>query len=282
MLLLRIRGAEVLSFHLHLVAGYATLTRQDREFIASVCWNVGLIHARADDFTHAQVGFYWAVKFFEGGTHEAQEAKFYLLSAKLCTEMAQVTEEDLKLARECDQSKPECKLLHCQLLIQLQKWNELEALLDEITNDGDDEGEGITFENVAEVILQSSIECPLPIHRKVLTTLAAREHKSIARFSVLFRGLCACALLIDDQDTCYFEEACRLIKGSFGAYPVQEMAWLCNRAHTQALEELNSRKNTKKATEWLELAMNLLYLLPTGDAHRQALTEGIQDLYHRL
>ncbi len=247
------------------------LSSQDCEFIGGVAWNVGLIHARADDFKHAQIGFLWASKFFKD-FESIQESKFYFLSAKLISPEAEVSEEDLGMVQECKQTA-ECKLLRCQLLIQLAKWKELEALLDD---------PNLVFESVAEIILQSDIECPLPIHHIILKTLAEREEKDIGRFAVLFRGLCACALMIDERDTCYFEEACKLIKASFGEYPVEEVAWLCNQAHSQALHQFTHSRDSKMATKWIELAMSLLYMLPSGNPHRTALTESIQDLYGRL
>jgi hypothetical protein len=253
---------------LYVVYGFdCCLSNQDCEFVGNVAWNVGLIHARADDFKAAQIGFCWAVKFLK-----TAEAKFYFLSAKIIGAESEISEEDLKLLEECDQT-PECKLLRCQVLIQLQKWPQLTALLDD---------PDLVFESVAEVILQSATECPLQIHHKILKTLAEREHKNISKFAVLFRGLCACALLIDERDTLYFEQACQLIKASFGAYPVEEVAWLCSEAHSQAFKQLTHQHDTKTASKWIDLAVTLVYLLPTGNAHRSALMPSIQDLYNRV
>lgn len=232
-----------------------------------MAWNVGLLHARADDFKSAQFGFCWAIKFLK-----TAEAKFYFLSAKIICSESEISQEDLKLIEECEQT-PDCKLLRCQLLIQLQKWPQLTALLDD---------PDLVFESVAEIILQSATECPLQIHHKILKTLAEREQENISKFAMLFRGLATCALLIDDRDTLYFEEACQLIKASFGAYPVEEVAWLCNEAHSQALKQFTRQHDTKMASKWIELAMTLLYLLPTENGHRIALMHSIQDLYHRI
>lgn len=238
-----------------------------------------MIHARADDFKNAQFGFYWSFRFYASAFEsESHAAKIYYLTAKLCDSESTILEDDLKLLEECNETNTlEIKLLRCQLLLCLQKWPQLEAFIES------ESGE-ISFENVTEIILRSSstTECPLGIHHKILQCLLQRETENIERFASLYRAMCTCSLLIDFHDRSYFMEAIKIIKMAFGKYPGDEVAWLCNQAHTQAVEDFCHRRDTKGASEWIEIALSLLYLIPTGNAHRPPLEASIKDLYARI
>lgn len=233
-----------------------------------VCWNLGVIHARAEDFTNAQFGFKWCQEFsgVEGRDFYFKSG-FYYLTAKMCTS-EEIIDQDYRILENCkmfqEEKEGEFKLelmcLEIELLLRDKKWEELEKLL---------KGCDISFESIAELVLRASVEVPLNLHQLILEKLTQEEFNSedfnVTRFAALFRGLTTCSLLQFPGNLAHFHSALKMIRSSFGRYPGNEVAWLCGTALEMGHQAAEIVGEWSKAGDWTEMALNLVYLIPENE-----------------
>ena len=231
-----------------------------------VCWNLGVIHARAEDFTNAQFGFKWCHEFsVVEGRKFYFKSGFYYLTAKMCTS-EEITDDDYSILENCKmfQKKGEFKLelmcLEIEILLRDKKWDELGKLLKLCD---------VSFEAIAELVLRASAEVPLNLHQLILEKLTEEEFNSedfnVTRFAALFRGLTTCSLLQFPGNLAHFHSALKMIKSSFGRYPGNEVAWLCGTALEMGHQAAEIVGEWSKAGEWTEMALNLVYLIPENE-----------------
>lgn len=228
---------------------------------------MGVIHARAEDFKSAQFGFKWCWTFAQKCAEFKFKSGFYYLTAKLCESETEIIDDDFQVLNDCEAMgcKAEFEIqmtcLKIEMLLRCKKWKELGAVLKEVSNIG--------FESIAEIVLRSSEEVPLEIYQLTLKKLTENEFESqdfdIQRFSGLFRGLTTCALLQFPADLSHFQSALKMIKSSFGRYPSEEVTWLCGTALEMGRKACEEFGEYEKAGEWIEMAMNLVYLI-NGDS----------------
>ena len=238
-----------------------------------VCWNLAVIHARAEDYQNAQFGFKWCQEFSQKSEETAREfgykSGFYYLTARLCTEDTINLEFDYKILEDIENGSLEVKCLKIEMLLRSNKWADLRECLR--TSD-------VTFGTLAEIVLRASEEVPLEIYRLILEKLSENEYNSdqfdINRFSGLFRGLTTCSLLQFPKDTTHFQTAIKMIKCSFGRYPADEIVWLCGTALEMGRSAADEGFDWNLAGEWTEIALNLVYLLPD---HSKAIKLSLQE-----
>ena len=244
-----------------------------------ICWNLGVMHARAEDFFSAEFGFKWC-QTFSKRSKEAQEefgykSGFYYLTAKLCG-YESMTEEDYEILKQCEIANRTAALLclKVEMLLRSNKWEELSAVLIK-------KSDNLKFECLAEIILKASEEIPLEIYRLILDKLTEnefeREDFDIIRFASLYRGLTTCALLQYPKDLGYFHSAVKMIKSSFGGYPSEEIVWLCSTALEMGRQSVETDEDWDKAGQWTEVAVNLVYLIPCDSEDDKIIKTSLQE-----
>jgi hypothetical protein len=252
-------------------------------WLCQVCWNLGVIHARAEDFISAQFGFKWCQKFSHNSDGAKSEfgykAGFYYLTAKVCGNEV-INEEDYEIFEECELMNKSVALLclKIEMLLRSRNWRELAEVLSKNDN--------LKFESLAEIVLRASEEIPLEIYRLIIEKLTENEFESqdfdIIRFSGLYRGLTTCALLQYPSDLGHFHTAVKMIKSSFGGYPSDETVWLCSTALEMGRQASENEGEWGRAGEWTEIAMNLVYLLPTETEEDRILRNSLQESVKKI
>ena len=247
-------------------------------WMCQVCWNLGVIHARAEDFTSAQFGFKWCQNFSQWATEAKEEfeykAGFYYLTAKVCGSEG-ITEEDYEILKQCEKKSVTTALscLKIEMLLRSRNWTDLGEVLRTTTS--------LKFESLAEIVLRASEEIPLEIYRLILDKLTENEFMNadfdILRFAGLYRGLTICALLQFPNDLGHFHAAVKMIKSSFGGYPSEETAWLCSTALEMGRQAAENEGEWGKAGEWTEMAMNLVYLISTEGEEDRMIRNHLQE-----
>ncbi len=203
------------------------------------------------------------------------KAGFYYLTEKVCGN-EEITEEDYEILEQCEEVIEDTQMsllcLKVEMLIGSKRWENLKSVLTMCD---------IGFEALAEIILRASEEIPLEIYRLVLDKLTEDEFESdsfdMVRFSGLYRGLTTCALLQFPSDLSHFHSAVRMIKSSFGKYPSEETVWLCSTALEMGRRAVDSEDDWEKAGEWTEMAMNLVYLIPTENEDDKLIRGNLQE-----
>ena len=247
--------------------------------MCQVCWNLGVIHARAEDFISAQFGFKWCQVFSQYSEESKEEfafkAGFYYLTAKMCGS-EEINEEDYEVLRSCCETEGDSVSLMClkiEMLLRSKKWEDLKYALSNNSTVG--------FESLAEIVLRASEEIPLEVYRLILDKLTENEFESqsfdLIRFAGLYRGLTTCALLQYPSDLSHFHSAVKMIKSSFGRYPCEETVWLCGTALEMGRQAADGDGEWEKAAEWTEMAMNLVYLIPTENDEDKIIKTNLQE-----
>lgn len=250
-----------------------------------ICWNLGVIHARAEDFVNAQLGFKWCQEFSMGEREFTFKSGFYYLTAKMCTS-DEIINEDYRILENCKNCKEnefnlQLICLEIELLLRDNKWEDLEIILKDCQ---------ISFEVIAELILRASVEVPLNLHRLILEKLTDEEFNcenfNMTRFAALFRGLTTCSLLQFPEDLAHFHSALKMIKSSFGRYPGDEITWLCGTALEMGRQAGEVIGEWSKAGEWTEMALNLVYLIPenenSGDSELRIMKHSLQESVNKI
>ena len=154
--------------------------------------------------------------------------------------------------------------LKIEMLLKTGKWKELESLISTIATSS-----SLSYENLSEIVLRTCAEVPMNIYHLILSTLTEREFDSpdfdLTNFSRLFRGMITCSLLQYPSDLSHFQSALKIIKSSFGAYPSDEITWLCGTSLEMGRQAIEVVGDWTKGTEWTEMAMNLVYLIPDNE-----------------
>lgn len=256
-------------------------------WICQVCWNLGVIHARAEDFQSAKFGFIWCFELAKDHQTEAlkemeSKSAFYYLTAKMCDfKSGAIEERDFELMNRCESGlavdfSTQLICLKIEMFIRAQKWYELTDALKKIENDPK-----IHFETVAEIILKTSEEIPLEVYLLVLKKLTENEFNrqdfNVERFAELFRGMSMCALLQFPNDLSHFERALSMVKSSFGGYPNDEVTWFCSTALEMGRRAYNETGRWDLAEKWTEMAMNFVYLIAETDAEDKLMKATLQE-----
>lgn len=250
-----------------------------------VCWNLGVIHARAEDFKSAHFGFKWCWDFAQRCAEFKFKSGFYYLTAKLCESEVMITEEDFQVMKDCESDgsvtefEDQMICLKIEMMLRCRKWKDLEQVLKMNST-------RIGFEGIAEIVLRSSEEVPLEIYQLILKRLTENEFErqdfDIQRFSGLFRGLTTCALLQFPGDLSHFQSALKMIKSSFGRYPSEEVTWLCGTALEMGRRAYEDLGEFEKAGEWTEMSMNLVYLINSETEDNLLIKSSLQESVLKL
>lgn len=255
----------------------STMEKDQIIWTCQVCWNLGVVHARAEDFSNAQFGFKWCQEFSSKSEESRKEfnfkATFYYLTAKLCTEDSIDDEFDYKLLSLIDNGSLEVNCVKIEMLLRSRKWKDLSDVLKKTS---------ISFVTLAEIILRASEDVPLEIYRLILEKLSEDEFNSgdtidICRFAGLYRGLTTCSLLQYPNDMGHFNCALEMIKGSFGRYPGDEIVWLCGTALEMGRQCVEISGNWHLAGQWTEIALNLVYLIPVEEERLRIIKTSLQE-----
>lgn len=260
------------------------MTEEQKIWCCQVSWNLGVIHARAEDFSNAQYCFKWCCEFKSDKCSELNfKSSFYYLTAKMCetdTKIKQIDQDDfvtldsLTESSQYEEYKKEIICLKIEIFLKAEKWTELESLLLSLNNSTE-----ISYETLAEIVLSASVEIPLKIYHSILLKLTEREFDSssfdIIKFSKLFRGMITCSLLQYPSDLSHFHSAVKVIKSSFGAYPDEEIIWLCGTSLEMGREAAYVLGDWNKGAEWIEMAMNIVYLIPDGNSTKKDMKESV-------
>ena len=252
----------------------ARLSDDQGIWCCQVCWNLGVIHARAEDFINAQFCFKWCHEFSKTSNEFKFKSAFYYLTTKICCPDAEITDDDFIILQDIGEEEmyeTEITCLKIEMLLKTEKWTVLESLLNTIT--------GISYETMAEIVLRTSAEIPLKINHLILSSLTEREFDSpdfdLGKFSKLFRGMITCSLLQYPSDLSHFQSALKIIKSSFGAYPGDEIMWLCANSLEMGRQAVDVTGDWNKGAEWTEMAMNLVYLIPEDNYSKNTLKESV-------
>lgn len=253
-----------------------------------VCWNLGVIHARAEDFDNAQFCFQWCHEFSNIlKTNEFRfKAAFYYLTTKMCCSTAEIDEKDFIIldSLQCESESMDIEVicLKIEMLLKTEKWSILEDMLKTSNLCA-----AISYETIAEIVLRTSADIPLSVYHLILTTLTERQFDStnfdLIKFSKLFRGMITCSLIQYPSDLSHFHSALKIIKSSFGAYPGDEITWLCGTSLEMGRQAVEVMGDWNKGAEWTEMAMNLVYLIPESDADiKKSLKESVNSIVFGL
>ena len=259
------------------------LTSDQRVWCCQVCWNLGVIHARAEDFINAQFCFKWCHLFSKTLKEFTFKSAFYYLTAKMFNEEAEITEDDFVILDSLNKDnykefEGELLCLKIEMLLKTKKWADLECL---ITTTG-----SFMYEILAEIVLRTCVDVPLRIYHLALSTLTERalENKfDLINFSKLFRGMITCSLLQYPSDLSHFHTALKIIKSSFGGYPGDEITWLCATALETGRQAIEVMRDWPRGSEWTEMAMNLVYLIPDSEQEtKNSLKESVNSTLNSI
>lgn len=204
----------------------------------------------------------------------------------MCCPAVEIVENDFLildgLESDSESMETEVICLKIEMLLKTEKWTALEEMLKTATT--------LSYETIAEIVLRTSADIPMAIYHLILSTLTEREFDSsnfdLIKFSKLFRGMITCSLLQYPSDLAHFQSALKVIKSSFGAYPGDEITWLCGTSLEMGRQAVNVMGDWNKGAEWTEMAMNLVYLIPeSGSADKfikNSLKESVSGVRTRI
>lgn len=124
------------------VAEEMQLDEVDGEWLLRLCWNVGVLHAKAEDYLSAMFGFRWSAVFaqrHESFRTDLFKAQFFFLTAKCCTDHS-IDDADLERIVMCKELLQELTdgkahyerllaLLEFQCLLGAGRWDRLDVLV---------------------------------------------------------------------------------------------------------------------------------------------------------
>lgn len=269
---------------LYVVKESDQLNNEQRTWCCQVCWNLGVIHARAEDFNNAQFCFKWCHDFTNNTDEFYFKSAFYYLTTKICCADVEISEDDFNILEKLEHEKSfdsrsmeiEVVCLKIEMVLKTEKWTILENILTKSFT-------MISYETIAEIVLRTASDIPLRIYHLILSTLTERQFDvttkklDLIKFSKLFRGMITCSLLQYPSDLSHFQTALKIIKSSFGSYPGDETTWLCGTSLEMGRQAVEVMGDWNKGAEWTEMAMNLVYLIPETDDTEKFIKKSLKE-----